>query len=211
LVAWKFREYPLFIFPGTLMTALVALLVPLMLSSFFDLSIAGQYALVDRFILMPIGMVATSISQVYTGDFAKRIRKGDGDLHRDYRRIILILTALALPGAVALYLIAPKLVLFIFGNQWQLAGEICQIVAPLAMIRFVSTPVHMALVICKQNVTQFLWEAGRLVLTITLFVVVSMQDIQDPLTVIRWYVFSVVIVYVIYLILVDRAIARVIR
>jgi len=207
-IAWKFRDYPIYSMPGALMSALLGAVVPIAFAGLYDLSVAGQYAFVERFLLLPVGLVAGAAAQVVTGDFAEYIRKTRDAANKKFRQIVFILTAVAILPAFLLYFSAPIVVPYIFGPEWALAGKICQIAVPIAVIRFVAGPMHLVLVICNKQSVQFTWEILRFIITIGGFGLVIVLGIESPLDVMRLYVLSVVLSYVVYLLIADRVTLR---
>ena len=203
-ILWKFREFPLITLPGTLSSALVGAIVPVLFATQFDLSVAGQYALVERFVLLPIGVIAGAAAQVFTGDFAKYIKEAEAQPQAQFRKVALTLMVIGAPGTLLLYYFAPWLIPVLFGAQWELAGELCRIAAPIALVNFVAGPLNMVLIICNRQKLQLSWEIFRLLITVGLFIVFVMMDIDSPLTFMRWYVASVVFSYALHLFLADR-------
>jgi O-antigen/teichoic acid export membrane protein len=204
LVAFRFKDYPIYALPGSLMSASIGLLVPLTFFAMYDLSVAGQYAIVERFVLLPVGVIAAAAGQVFTGDFSKQARINDTNLNETFRYIVFKLFLIGIFPTLVLYLAGPEVVPFLFGSQWGLAGEICRIAAPIALVRLVAGPVHMAIVACGRQGLQLTWEVSRFLLTLALFLIVMYLDFQNPLDVMRIYVLSVVISYISFLILADR-------
>ena len=201
---FRFRAYPFITFPGTLLSSLVAAMVPFALLSIFDLTTAGQYSLVERFILVPIGAIAAAIAQVFTGDFASKITTSQTGLNKTYRKTILWLALVAIIPSIVGYLTAPWLVPKIFGSQWVLAGQLCAAAIPIAFITFIVMPVNMTLIICNKQKVQFIWEVTRFILVLSLFSWIYQNEIKDPVTVISWYAIAVVIAYVLYLLIADK-------
>lgn len=208
LTAWRFRDYPIYTMPGTFLSSAIGVLVSITFLGMFDLGVAGQYALVDRFILLPVGLIAGAATQVFTGDFAEQVRNGSQDVNRKFRSTVLVLMAVAVVPAVALYFSAPVLVPFVFGEQWQLAGQLCQIAVAIAVVRFVAGPMMMVLIICNRQGLLLAWHVLRFVLTCGIFGVLILSGTEDPLEVMWYYVVSVVISYAVYLVLADRVTAR---
>lgn len=204
LIAFLHRDFPIYAFPGSFMSAAVGAIVPLTFFAMFDISVAGQYAIVERFVLLPVGVVAGAAAQVFTGDFSLKVRSNNESLNKTFRLVVTRLFLLGLIPTMVLYYWAPTLVPFIFGVQWELAGKICQIAAPIALVRLVAGPVHMVLVACDRQGLQLIWETFRFLITVSLFLVVIALGIENPLVVMKWYVASVLIAYGVFLIMSDR-------
>lgn len=203
-IATRYREYPILMFPGTLLSALVAAMAPLAFLGLFGLEAAGQYALVERFILMPVGLLAAAVAQVFTGDFAKSFRDDTVNLHSVFRRTVLSLLAIGIVPCLAGYILAPFAVPLVFGEQWQLAGQLCSIAMGIALVSFVAAPLHMVLVICGQSRLQLVWEIGRFVVMLLLFLGLIAFGVRDPVDVMLAYVLANAASYIAYLLLADR-------
>lgn len=203
LVAGRFRDYPKFTFPGTLLSALSAAVVTYAFLNAFDLQTAGQYALVDRFILLPIAVTAGAVTQVFTGDFAELARQKSGNMNATFRRAVIYLAALAAMPMIAGMLLAQHLVPMIFGPEWRLAGELCAIAMPVALVRFVVGPVNMTLIICSRQSLQIVWEVSRFAITLGALAIFFLGSADNPVELMRLYVASVVLSYMAYLLLAD--------
>ncbi|WP_449394780.1 lipopolysaccharide biosynthesis protein [Devosia riboflavina] len=203
-IATRYREYPILMFPGTLLSALVAGMAPLAFLGLFGLEAAGQYALVERFILMPVGLLAAAVAQVFTGDFARSFRDDTANLHSVFRRTVLSLLAIGIVPCLAGYIVAPFAVPFVFGEQWQLAGQLCSIAMGIALVSFVAAPLHMVLVICGQSRLQLVWEIGRFLVMLLLFLGLIAFGVRDPVDVMLAYVLANAASYIAYLLLADR-------
>jgi len=204
LTLYRFRNYPLMTFPGTLLSALVGAMIPIVLFGMFDLDVAGQFALVERFILLPVGFVAVSIAQVFTGEFAAQSRVSGGQRNKSFRQTVFWLALLAIAPSIVVFFTAASLVPWLFGEQWELAGKLCVAAIPIAFVRFVVAPVNMVLIVCDKQKIQLVWEIIRFIFTLVLFVWIYITGIEDPVKVITWYAISVVLTYMLYLFFADR-------
>lgn len=205
-ILYKNREYPLITFPGTLLSSISMVMMPILLFNKFDMEAVGQYALFDRFILFPIGMIAAAVSQVYTGDFSEKIRLGHTNLTAIFRKTILWLSLVALPPATILFFNADWIIPIIFGKQWGLAGQLCAVAIPIAFITFVVSPVNMVLIICNKQKLQFSWELLRFISIITLFTYLYNNNKINIIESITLYSTVLFVVYIIYIIIADNAI-----
>lgn len=203
--AIRFKEFGFFTFPGTLLSALGAAVAPFAFLALFNLEVAGQYALVERFILMPVGIVAVAVSQVFTGEFAKLFRAGKGGLNGAFRRALFQLLAIGLLPTVLGMVFSPSVVPFVFGADWVMAGKLCAIAFPIAYVRFVATALTMTLIIIERQSLQFAWEIGRFLFTLLVFGWLGWARVDNPLTVMIWYGLATAVTYGLQLALADRA------
>ncbi|MER8520585.1 hypothetical protein NKI48_04600 [Mesorhizobium sp. M0644] len=205
ITAIRFQKFGFLTFPGALLSALSAAIVPFAFFALFDLTVAGQYALVERFILMPVGIIAMAISQVFTGEFSTLYRSDKRNLNRAFRRSLLYLLAVGLLPTILGMLLSAKVVPLIFGTDWALAGKLCAIGFPIAYMRFVAIAVTMTLVVVDRQSLQFTWELSRFVFTLCVFGWVWWVDPGSPAIVMVWYGLATAVSYALHLAFCDRA------
>lgn len=208
---YQHRSLPIFTLPGTLLSAIAASLVPLAFAKLFSLETAGQYSLVERFILLPVGMLAFSVSQVFTGDLAETIRSNPASIHHVFRRLVRILGSVAIVGGVIGAVVLPAGVPFIFGEKWELAGRLAQLAMPLAAVTFVAAPINMVLLVAKRRKLQLLWEIGRFAAILAAFLWLSAQPSLEPETVMMVYVVTTALAYLVFLVMADRVLSSIAR
>jgi O-antigen/teichoic acid export membrane protein len=146
----KYKDQPLFSTWASLLNTISWQLPVFMLTAFFSPAIAGQYALGQRIVRVPMSLVGTSISQVfYTRAATARV---DGTLagltHSVFRRLVLFGIAPTLFLAIE----GSNLFALVFGAQWGEAGLYVQILALWSFVWFISSPIsQLQLVLEKQR------------------------------------------------------------
>lgn len=203
--AIRFQKYGLLTFPGTLLSSLSGAVPSFAFLALFNLEVAGQYALLERFLLMPVGVIAAAVSQVFTGEFSTLYRMDKRGLNGAFRRSLLQLVAIGLLPTVLGMILSPSLVPLLFGSDWAMAGRLCAIGLPIAYVRFVATALTMALVVVDRQSLQFAWEVGRFLFTLCVFGGLGWVGAQNPSTVMVWYALATALTYAIHLVLADRA------
>ena len=204
----RHRSFPINVFPGTLLSAISAALIPIAFARMFSLETAGQYTLVDRSLFIPIGMIAFATSQVFTGDLAHEFRSDPVLIHQKFRKLLSILAIGALPIAVFGWLFLPEVVPVVFGQDWVMAGELAGIAAPFAGVILLAAPVNMVLLVVGYRRTQLTWEVTRFVaVTVTFWLLITYPDVSPQQAM---SAFSGVgcAAYLIFLGLADRALAQ---
>jgi O-antigen/teichoic acid export membrane protein len=205
----RHRSFPIYTLPGALLSAVAAAMVPLAFARLFSLDVAGQYALVERFILMPIGMFAFSAYQVVTGDLAETIRTEPENVHRKFRKVVVSLGSIAIAFCVVGVFVMPSLIPFIFGPRWEMAGKLAQLAMPIAAISFVAIPVNMALLIANRRRLQLTWEIGRFIAMLATFAWMLTHPNLSPEHVMSGYVAVTVLSYLVFLLMADAALAEI--
>ena len=170
--AWRFREYPFFALPGGVVNSLGGMLTPVLIYATFSASASGQFGLVERSLLLPVGLIINSVSQIYTAQVSQLVREG-GDCRSHFYGILRLLSLAAIVPVVLIMLLAPMAFSLIFGEEWRLAGSIAQSMAPAFFFQLLAGSVHMTLAVVGYQKVMMSWEIGRLVLMTCLWLAIS--------------------------------------
>ena len=172
-LARRYREYPYYSVAGTAINVLGGTLTPVLIYASFDASASGQYGLLERSIMIPLGLLVISVAQVFSAQFSAELR---GDPEAAEARFRHLLGYMALLGAaLALFLVVAGPVLFatLVGEEWRLAGQLAQIMAPAYGSALLNGPVHLVLTVMGHQKLQTAWEVSRLVLVLLLWWVIA--------------------------------------
>lgn len=141
--AVEFRKFPLFSVPEALFNTAGQELSILIIAATAAGPEAGFLMLAMRVMGLPMGLVGTSVGQVYLTEAPQKLR--DGDLAAFTRRMMWTLFK---TGALPLMIAAaacPLLFPLIFGAEWARAGVIVAWLTPMFILQFVASPVSMVL------------------------------------------------------------------
>jgi teichuronic acid exporter len=206
-VARRFRQFPIVSVPGGLINAAGGTLTSLMMFGAFDAATAGQYGLVERSIILPVGMVAGAVSQVFTADLSACLRGGSTRALALYRGVMRRMFLLGLGPAVVVGIFAPPVFGSLFGPAWAPAGEFARIMSPLILIGLVTTSVNMAIMIAGYQKLQFAWEVLRLVAMLVAWLALTHFGASARVAV-AVHVLVIVLTSAIYLLLADHTLRR---
>ena len=137
-VAKRYKNFPLFdIWSGLLNTA-STMLPMLLLGYFFSPLIVGFFALGYQVISVPVGIVGTSIAQVFfpRANDAKRT----GTIDKLTLEIFKRLLGIGFTPILLLTIVAPDLFALIFGSRWFTAGEYLRWMSVWLLFVFISSP-----------------------------------------------------------------------
>jgi O-antigen/teichoic acid export membrane protein len=189
--AWKFREFPTISVLGGMINALGAITIPMLIYTKFNADAAGQFALVERALSFPIAIAVAAVSQVYTAKLSNAIRNDPTDIAKQFRGLIMTLALVAIGPAIIGFLAAPSLFSVLFGPEWEVAGQLAQIMIPALYISFVYGGVNMTLVLLGRQWLQTAWELLRL----SLMLVLLLGLLANPETSIQTVVLLYAIVF----------------
>jgi O-antigen/teichoic acid export membrane protein len=149
------------------------LVVPLLLfAAFYDSVAAGQFALVQRVVTLPMLLLGTAVAQVYFGEGANAIRRSSADMRALYLRSSRWLAVAAICPAVVLLMTSSWTFPLAFGNQWRTAGVFAQLLSPVVFVQLVVAPLSQTLSVIECQAWQLVWDCFRLILVIAVMYVV---------------------------------------
>lgn len=206
-VVRRFREFPLVAVPGGLVNAAGGTMTSVMMFAAFDASTAGQYGLVERAMIVPVGMVAGAVSQVFTADLSASLREGGSRGLELFRGLTRRMFMLGLGPALAFGALAPWAFRVLFGPTWEQAGEFARIMSPLILVVLVTASVNMAIMIAGFQKVQLAWELLRLAAMLGAWLVLTRTG-ATPSWAVGTHVCVVVLMNLSYLLLADHVLRR---
>ena len=130
----------------------------------------GFFAVTQRVILTPIAIIATSIGDVFrqraSEDFANK-----GNCREIYMSSLKKLFFISLIPFIALFVLAPWIFAFVFGNEWEEAGVYAQALTPMFFLQFTGKPLSSIFLVTENQNLELIWQLLFLVLTITPFAI----------------------------------------
>jgi O-antigen/teichoic acid export membrane protein len=141
--ARAYKRFPLFDLPASLVDVLSVQLPNLLLASVFGAQVAGWYVLAERMVMLPVSLVGQAVGQALLG--FSQSAKAHGGLYRMALRAVAGLAALALGPTLVLFVWGPSLFAWIFGAQWQVAGDYASWLMLGAAVQLVYAPVSLLL------------------------------------------------------------------
>ena len=104
---------------------------------------AGYLFLIMKLLSAPMGLVGSSVAQVYLSEAPEKYYQGD--LNRFTRKTALNLFKLGFFPLALVAFGAPFFVPIVFGQEWSRAGELMVWLAPMYLLQFTVSPISMAL------------------------------------------------------------------
>jgi O-antigen/teichoic acid export membrane protein len=135
----RYKRFPLFDSWASMLNTASTMLPALLLGYFFSPTVVGHYTLGYQVLAMPMGLVGSSIAQVFFPKAAEARHSGNLDqLALDmFKRLLTI-------GFVPILLIAivaPNLFTIIFGERWWIAGVFVRWLSLWMLFVFISSPI----------------------------------------------------------------------
>lgn len=133
-----YKNFPLFDSWSEFLNTASAMLPVLLLGYFFNPTVVGLYALGQRVLSLPMGVIGGSIAQVFFPRATKAQR--DGELKKVTSDLFERLIAIGFVPLMLIAVIAPDLFAIIFGERWWTAGQYVRWMSLWLFFQFISSP-----------------------------------------------------------------------
>jgi len=159
----EYREFPLFAAPAALVKQLGENMPVLLLSLMFVPAVVGFYAVANRLIRLPVGVLRESVRKVYLQRCAQRVTDG-APLRPDLLKTTLGMLGVGALPALFLMVAAPWLFTLLLGERWEAAGQYTSILAPWLLTVFAAAPASTIYVVLRRQGLWLRMQIGRTVL-----------------------------------------------
>jgi O-antigen/teichoic acid export membrane protein len=162
---WQFPVYQAL--PSLLNT--ISLTLPVFIvNAAFGKAQTGQFDLSRLVLSLPMALISIALSQVYLQHQAEKIRNKQ-DIKTDFKKVSWGLLLLSLPFALVLFFFATPLFAFVFGHEWQLAGQLTAILIFGQTLKFIVSPLSSTLIALQEVRYSAIWQVLYFAVMIWLF------------------------------------------
>lgn len=162
---YKYIDFAKYYTPNAFLNQFSNNLPIILFPSWFGMAYAGYYAFSTRIILAPMGIITSSIQQVFYQEIAHKKNNGENlypYIFKTYKRLFFI----GIIPHTLLFVFSPLIFGLFFGKEWRLAGEYTRYLVPWFFMVFLNSPVSgIYLVVGKQKqylIIEFLLFISRL-------------------------------------------------
>lgn len=148
-VAARYKSFPIFSTWGGFLNTASMQLPPLLFAIFFSAGVAGLYALAHRVLAMPMSIVGSAVGNVFFANAAEAYR--EDKLAPLFESVYSKLVSIIMPVMLVLMVDAPRLFAFVFGANWEEAGELARWMAPWLAVVFVASPLSVLFEILEKQ------------------------------------------------------------
>lgn len=164
----KYKKFPMINFPHAIVDSINQQGIIFIGVYFFGASFVGQYGLMMRVLKAPVSIIGTTIGQVFYQSISEVYNK-TGDISKQIKKMLFSLSAISLVPSILLFILAPDLFAFIFGEAWREAGNYSRLLMPYIYFHFITSPLSMVPLVVNKQGTFFLLSAFSNILFISLF------------------------------------------
>jgi O-antigen/teichoic acid export membrane protein len=194
----KHQSFWRFSLPGGLLNIVAGRFPLFLIGAKYGLFAAGLFALTERILTAPISLLAASVLEVFKRQSVHEYQTL-GNCREAFRSTFKALVLLGSVPALFIFLFAPELCAWVFGNPWREAGEFARILAPLYFLNFVVSPLSYVFFVAGKQKVELMWQVALFITTITIFL--SPFSLREVLL---NYTIAYSALYVIYLLMSYR-------
>lgn len=186
-VAARYKSFPIFSTWGGFLNTASTQLPPLFFAIFFSAGVAGLYALAHRVLAMPMSLIGSAVGNVFFANAAEAYR--EDRLAPLFESVYAKLVSIIMPVMLVLMIDAPRLFAFVFGANWEEAGELARWMAPWLAVNFVGSPLSTMFTILEKQ-KQGMFFQGIMLFLRVIAIVIGYQYNSVSLAVILFSLFS---------------------
>ena len=141
-VAKRYIDFPKYAMWAGLFNNLALNFNNLVIPIVYSTSILGYFALVYRVLVLPFTLVSTSVGQVFFKEVSE-LKNQNINVSNVILGVVKKMGLISFFGFGLLFFIVEYLFVFVFGEEWRIAGVYAQYLIPMFMIRFVVSPLTL--------------------------------------------------------------------
>ncbi|MBC1434770.1 oligosaccharide flippase family protein [Listeria rocourtiae] len=165
----KYKHFIIFSMPAGLINTLSLQLPLLFVLGIFGASDSGQYAFVQRVILVPISVLAITLSQFFYSIAAKEIGENKEKVYDLYVGLTKKLAYYFTVPFCVFAFFAPSIFQMLFGEEWFLAGQLTQVLGVMFLTQIICSATSQILYLMERQKLQIVLEIVKLVFVIAIF------------------------------------------
>ena len=175
VIGRTYIQFPKVMLPHALIDISREMLIVFFIILYFDKSSLGSYDFSFKMLKLPLTVVGSAIGQVYFQKIDKKKNEGESLVEITFETIRNLCLISIVPFTVLLFFGA-DLFAYVFGENWRIAGEYSQIMAPWLMVNLIVSPISQLPVVVGK-LKPFFWIG--LVGSILLILVLNMPLLVD--------------------------------
>jgi O-antigen/teichoic acid export membrane protein len=163
-LAKKYINFPKFLIVAHGFNTTSGQMPTLLLNTLFNTAAAGFFILTQRVMGAPMTLLANAIGDVFRQE-ASNAYVNTGNCKDIYIRTFKKLLIISILPSIIFFFMAPDLFAIVFGEQWRIAGEYAQILSPVFLLRFITSPLSSMFMIAEKQKLDLIWQIGLLITT----------------------------------------------
>ncbi len=166
----RFRKFPIFTVWGTFANISAIYIVSVLIANFYSIKEAGEFALMQRVLVIPIFFIGQAFGQIYYKSLvAERHTTGSGQ--KSYRNAIVLLSISGMIIFIPLYLFGIEFIDVFLGGRVEDISIYVKILTPMFFIRYIANPLSMTLNAFERQELNMIWQGALFASILAVFYV----------------------------------------
>ncbi|WP_235040399.1 lipopolysaccharide biosynthesis protein [Vreelandella profundi] len=164
LVALRYRNFPIYRLPSQFLLVFCAQAPLLFTALIYDAQTTGQLGLALMALSLPIGLLSSSMSRAYYAEISHIGKSQPGKIREITLSMLKKLFVISLLPALVLAIFGEFIFSIIFGKEWQLAGQLAELLAIYLVFQFLQVPVSRILFVFEGHILLLILNVQRAVI-----------------------------------------------
>ncbi len=154
----RYWTYPGIQLPSGFLNTL-ALIAPIPVFAYlYGVAVGGALALALRVVGIPVGLIGNAVGDVFYGRASSVLRREPEKLPSLFVATFLRLGLVGLALGVMMWFIAPRLTPWVFGPEWNVAGQMLGVMAPWMAFQLSVSPVSRVVFLSSRSWLKLLYD-----------------------------------------------------
>lgn len=193
----KYKKFPIYNLPNAIIDGFRLSGISILIAKYFTTATLGQFSLAWKMVQIPVGFIGSSLFQVF---YQKVASVNKSDLHRIVLKFMFKASFVAAPLFLVIYLFAVDIFKFVFGENWELAGQAASVMTPWLFLNFLSSPLASIFVVLNKQEIVLLVSIIYMLLPISILVFFNSIGFIEVLNIIS-LTMSIVLIFYMLLVL----------
>lgn len=165
------RDFPMYNLPSSLLNGLALALPTPLIAGAYGMGAAGHFAIIHRILQLPLYLLGKSVADVFHARCAAYAHDDPAQVLPFFDRMMRVLAIMGLVPLVAVMVIGNRVIEWVLGPAWELAGDLAVAMAPWAFAQFAVSPLSRIVLVLggqRQKLAFDITSLAAVVLSITL-------------------------------------------
>ncbi len=193
----KYKKLPLLNLPNALIDGFRLSGITILIAKFFTTATLGQFSLAWQMMQAPMALVGRSLAQVF---FQKISSSNKIDLNSIVKKFIIKASLIATPAFLIIYFFSVDIFIFVFGENWKLAGESASIMAPWLFLNFLTSPLSTIFIVLNKQEIMLIFSIFFMVIPLSIIFIFHSLNFIDVLSIVTLSMSAMLIIFIIMII-----------
>jgi O-antigen/teichoic acid export membrane protein len=197
------RNHIKYLVPAQLINSFSYALITISVISLFSSTEAGYYAITLNVLGLPLVLITNNVSKVFLQKLGEDYRKGN-PVWRTYISIVKLMGVFSILGFSVLFIIAPNITAFVFGEEYIESGKYISILSFMYAFRFVAASLVGSYVVFNKQFMDTIFQtllvfSGIIIYFLTDIYSLSIYNYFEMISIVYGIIYFIIIINIGYM------------